>query len=661
MNSERLIKKAKNAKKIHLLYNKYIPSEITNNIISFIFATSFLELIADTYFNISIPSLVLCFFNVIIYSSLIIVIYKRSNKEISCYSSTPQFSGLYSIDNIESLMLSPNNGLINREKEVDFLKDILKDAFENKSNCGFCLVGESGCGKSTILFFLKQKLINVNVYDYTKKYQNIDLFLKNECGENLEFIDSTKSNLFVFDQFEKYFHYDPNRQLKIKDSIKKISQKAVILFSLRSEYLSNFINEFDIENLTSDIYESIGYGINIYRNSKSKKLDNYFFCSDSLVFNNNSLTSHLKTQCEQAFGTEIGMKIYNKFKDDSLIQQQIIFNILANEKNETDFLKLIEHEKNYFINRFYDFQLCSTDNFFYSSRILYILCLCYFSHFNFETIDLMRALCISDSSLEKKEFDSILIKLHDLQLIKWSVFNSKEYCEIAHDYIAQTFSYYANQEIDPEVRASLDEYFTEYRKNTGINERIDEFRTKKNKGLISLMILIVSLAFCTIDLFVNFFLINNIQYSFINFTSIISIIYVYLFYFNITRFSRKMKSLIFVFFSLSMCSGVLTIIFKSFWLFCLGIGNSFIGLSCIVICTNKMANIGKKSFFSYGIKTFFMGVLLSFLSLVVNLLNMEFSFIIEIVAMNSLLIYAFKSHMNNEFIYSHLESLFSER
>lgn len=661
MNRERLIKKMKKAKKIHLLYNKYIPSEITNNIISFIFATSFLELIADTYFNISIPSLVLCFFHVVIYSSLIIVINKRSNKKISCYSSTPQFSGLYSIDNIENLMLSPNNGLISREKEVEFLEEILKDAFESKSSCGFCLVGESGCGKSTILFFLKQKLINVNVYDYTKKYHNIDLFLKNECGEDLEFIDSRKANLFIFDQFEKFFHYSSNCQVKIKNSIQKISKNAVVLFSLKSEYLSKFINEFDIDNLTSDIHRLTGYGINIYRNSRSKKLDNYFFCSDSLVFNDNSIPSYLKTQCEQAFGTEISMKIYNKFKDDSLIQQQIILNILANEKNETDFLKLIECEKNYFITRFYDFQLCSTGNFFYSSRILYILCLCYFSHFNFETIDLMRALCISDSGLEKKEFDSILIKLHDLQLIKWSVFNSKEYCEIAHDYIAQTFSYYANQEIDPEVRASLDEYFTEYRKKTDINEKIDEFRIKKNKGSISLTILIISLVLCTIDLFINFFLLNNIQYSFINFTSMTSIIYVYLFYFNITRFSRKMKSLIFIFYLFSMCSGVLTIFFKSYWLLCLGIGNSFIGLSCIVVCINKMANIGKKSFFSYGIKTFFMGGLLAFLSLVVNLLNMEFSFLIEIVAMNSLLIYAFKSHMNNEFIYSHLESLFSER
>ena len=147
--------------------------------------------------------------------------------------------------------------------------------------------------------------------------------------------------------------------------------------------------------------------------------------------------------------------------------------------------------------------------------------------------------------------------------------------------------------------------------------------------------------------------------------SFASVIYVYTFFGYITCFhpDRKFNCAITVFFFVSMICGTVTVVLYEHWLTCLGVGNFFIGVSCTLIGLDKrISSLGEKMYLSYGVKTMLMGFLLIVLDVYSkSITNVSYAGLAKIIAMGTLLIYAYYAHINEKFIYAHLEGMFSNR
>lgn len=667
--------------------NIYLPQNIIiyDNIVDFIifllglsFVNQILEVFLGFDENMDIYGTL---FSVAIYICLQVNHKIQERMKVSPYKVTEQFSGLYCVDNLEKLGLRASNGLLSREKEVEYLYSAVESVLnQNHGKQGICLIGKSGCGKSTILYFLKKSCSpKIEVFDYSKKYDSIEWNLQNDVAWEWEkkIQDNDRRYLFVFDQFEQFFYKTDEKQKEIEEVIRKLTVKNVaVIFSIREEFLSRFIKRFDLNNLNNrEENRTHNYGIIENRElislMKESVSENSFFIFgldeeeekivDSQYYEHNVIS--MEGQCINAFGTS-GKDIYLKFSHCPLIQQQIIFNVLQNEKSQTGYLRFEEKNEDYILRRYYDVQLCSTGNFFIASRVMYLLCLGDFYHISFETDDIMRALCIPDIESKKEEFNQVMECLQDIQLVKCARYNSREVKEIAHDYIAKSYESYAKAEMPVDVRAALDEYTTEYIKGTSINKKIDIFRKKSGKQGVAIWMFFLSIAASLIGCICEYKAGNNISLI-VELLSIASIIYVYTFYRHITCFcpDRKFNHAITFFYVISMICGSLTMVLYEYWLACLGVGNFFIGLSCVVIGLDKrISSLGKKMYLSYGSKTMLMGILLVVLDIYSKSINnIDYATLLKIIAMGTLLIYAYYAHINEEFIYSHLEGMFSNQ
>ena len=143
--------------------NIYLPSDakIYDNFVEFIifllglsFVSQILEMIfgSDKNMNLYGTGLSAALF-------ICLQVYHRiqEKKKVLPYKATEQFSGLYCVDNLEKLGLQSRDGLLLREKEVRYLYEAVKFTLkQDQRKQGICLIGKSGCGKSTILYFLKK-------------------------------------------------------------------------------------------------------------------------------------------------------------------------------------------------------------------------------------------------------------------------------------------------------------------------------------------------------------------------------------------------------------------------------------------------------------------------------------------------------------------------
>lgn len=661
--------------------SRILHKEFFLNGVIIILESSFISEFIKLFIPSDKTDLIGAFLTITIAFVLIIVNYfNKSDKNIQSYKATKQFSGLYCVDNIEKLKLSEDNGLINRQEEIEYLYSKIKIILPEKDKKqGLCLVGKSGCGKSTILYlFQKQYANKINIFNYSKKYDSITRHIVKDIGVNWEnnIKNLNQKYVFIFDQFEQFFHKSEEKQMEIRKIIVKLSEKNIaIIFSIREEYLSRFIRIFNINDLGNNNFDGIEkhgvIGINKYLDKDSNNILNrrntyLLFCLDDMEKNERNINNEklsMKVQCIEAFGEKRGISYYNKFNDLTLIQQQIIFNVLANEKESSGFINFNENTEDFYLKRFYDVQLCSTGNFFIASRIMYLLSLGNSHHISFEKEDIMRILCIADIKYEKQTFNKVINKLQELQLIKHSVYNSDEVYEIAHDFIAKSFESYAKSEMLVDVRAAIDQYVTEFLKNISINEEIDKYRMKKSKRSNSIIMFWLSIILSIIFFAANYVCAtNNDNLLVIKFVlTLCSLFYVFSFYYCITRFYSK-KSIIIFLYLLSLLCGVLSIINLPYWLLYLGLGNFFVGISSLVIGVDKkISRIGKHIYISYGLKTVLMGILLIFLEIYLrNVINTTDTFILEMVSMGALLMYALYSHLNEEFIYVHLEAIFSK-
>lgn len=598
------------------------------------------------------------------------------------YRPKQQFIGLYCIEGNQKIELNMDNGLIPRDEEIKCLQHLIEVCFNDRNHKrGICLIGRSGSGKSTIINqFEYDKNSPYIIKNFSENYSYFEEYMLQEFKNNPEqtLMNST-ATVIILDHFERYFFLSDEKKNEVKNTIKRIAKlPSVFIFSMREEYFIPFVSEFDINDLDgTKSYMTGNTGIFFFKEyltgNRQNTDENILICGNKNENNDyHNVTKTMERLCEQAFGEEQrGKEIFQHFKNSTLIQQQIIFNMLKHEFDTYGEVQILDSniDENVMMNQYFDIQLCSTGNYYMASRIMYLLCIGRNSGIFFTDDDVKNALCIFEQQ-DIIDFKECLNKLRSLNFIKYSKRNSTIYYEIAHDYIAKSYEAYANTELPVNVKNALDEFKSEYTRHTTMNHDISLYRKQKkwkNTGAFGLTVFIISICIAVISFGYAIQTGNNTLPWTIFTLCIMSLLYVFNFYMNITRHYRKSLWIFVTFFYLiAMILGTIATVLPEFWLHFLGAGNAFMGLSCFIIGMNfHLAESGRKWFFSYGLKTFAVGILLIMLALLVQFGSfvtvwiIDTKSLIQFLPMAALLIYSYLSHMNKEFFYVGVEGIFS--
>lgn len=591
------------------------------------------------------------------------------------YGPKPQFIGLYSIESREDI-LNIDKGMIPRNIEINCLHSLIKECFAQPNpKRGICLIGRSGTGKSTIISqFEFRESAEFEIKNFSESYDFFEDYILN-LYQDVPEKNLIKNTVFILDHFERFFSLPAHKKESIKKTVKRLSKlSTVFIFSMRQEFFVPFLMEFNINNLTDDLlckteYQGILFFKEAISGNKNTGDDNVLICTSEQDGTDGKVEKTMTRLCEQAFDVQRGKEIYEHFKNASLIQQQIVFNMLAHEFTENSDIPVLEPymDADFMMKRYFDVQLCSTGDYFMASRILYFLCQGHNSGISFTDMDVKNALCIFEEK-DVKDFNVCLDKLHDLKLIRYSARNSTRRYEIAHDYIAKTFETYANREFNSNVKNALDEYRSEYVRNTDMKKMIEDYRRKKKwktPGNFGITVFIFSLIIACVCFVIDAeFKDLGLSWQ-VYVICLVSLLYVYTFYQNITRhYRRKLWILVPALYILSMFCGTMGIVCSDYWLIFLGAGNASIGASCIIIGANaSLAQMPRKWFLSYGLKTFAVGGLLIAMAVIVKVgvsgVTWNIGSIMQFLPMTALLIYVYLAHMNKEFFYAGVEGIFS--
>lgn len=344
-------------------------------------------------------------------------------------------------------------------------------AFQAGHGLSVCLTGKSGCGKSSIIHLFEQderSKSSFRTINYSEHYH----FLSDYAGRDGLTEAGGERTVVILDQFERYFQLPAEQQERAEEVVRDLAGRGVvILFSLREEYLARFLMRFDPDDLTRCTGTHSGI---LYERIPLLSLHgaSTFLCigddSELPQSAQEAEDGTIKRLCFNAFEKE-GAVIAGIVKDMALIQKEIILNMLENEHARSgSVLHFLGRDEQQLMRMYYDTQLCSTGNYLNTSRILYLLSVGRLNAFHFCKRNIAEALCLSEDRYEN--LDPCLEALCELQLIKRCVFNSNEFFEAAHDYIAQSYTVYANTEMQMDVKAGLDEYLTEFR-NKKVHKR----------------------------------------------------------------------------------------------------------------------------------------------------------------------------------------------
>lgn len=597
-------------------------------------------------------------------------------KIIMPYEISNTFVGLYCIEEAKAIEANFDNGLINREREVKYIDEILHTIWNQTGHKrAICLVGASGCGKSTIINLLEYgKYVNADekydIYNFSEKYDYLESYLKETFG--LDYVSNIQARarniVIIFDQFERYFFLNEDKKLMIKRCAEELSLSNVaIIFSIREDYFLQFLFTFDINYMDEENQTEPDYNGTIAhkayflgKNEGMSNDNNILVCLGEENYSGSDHNEMLRL-CEQAFSEEKGGIIYDYFKNATLIQQQIIFNILENEIAHIASERFWKWDVNSMMKRYFDVQLCSTGDFFNASRIMYLLSMGRNDGIVFTNEDLEAGLCIFTQN-EKNCFENCLEKLQKLHLIKKIKHNNAKIHEVSHDYIAKSFEIYASTEMPSNVKTALDEFKSEYVRKLGIIEKIEKYTEKPKKATVATGIMLLSVI-VSVALYV---LAANGMHKpipvIVPVISLIALLYVYEFYKNITLHYHNGKSLFMCLcYIVTMTFGNFAVVFTDFWLVCLGIGIIVQGIANFRIgCDKKLSSIGQQMFLGYGLKTSFMVFLIvacrMFFYCQLPAADIE---MVEAIVIVGLLLYSYTAHMNKEFFYAHLEMLFS--
>ena len=635
------------------------------------------DLIKGVFSNSILAVIVICG---VVLGIMAIKTHVENKTSITPYGPKPQFIGLYSIED-KKIDLNIDNGLIPRDMEIGCLRSLIDKCFyDTEGKRGICLIGRSGSGKSTIVNqFEYDPELPYKVHNFSNNYDYFEDYILSLYRDNPEkyLIDDNRT-VFILDHFERYFSLTDERKASVKNTIRRIAKLSVVfIFSMREEFFVPFLAEFDINDLDGSHPACIkGTGILSYKEyllgNREKTEENVLICGSEKETNDDKgIVKTMARLCNQAFGDERGDEVYRYFQSGTLIQQQIIFNMLKHEFDEEGEIATLNTniDENTMMKKYYDVQLCSTGDYYMASRIMYILCVGRNKGISFTDDDVKNALCVLGKKAND-DFNSCLNKLHELKLIKFSARNTTARYEIAHDYVAKSYEAYANTELPSNVKNAMDEFISEYIRETNMSKIISDYRRMKkwiSTGVFGWIVFIISLVITSICFTVET-MGGSSRISWAVFIiCITSILYVFSFYMNITRHYRKGCWVLVTFlYLLAMCFGTAASVFPEHWLYCLGAGNAAMGLSCCIIGLNfHLAEMGRKWFRAYGLRTFLVVFLLIALSYLVQFASfrsigiLDTKSILQLLPMVALLVYGFLSHLNKEYFYTGVEGIFS--
>lgn len=544
MNEEKIIQKQKKTS-----YNIYGIKDSTYSWISAL-VCAVLVFAAVLYYNGSVDTVlpgaaVAAAAAVILVIAALIALMQNANrkKDVDGYKRGENFEflGLYNLSEQENL---ESRDILSRESEAEYLNHLLESLIfrQNVVKQAVCLTGESGCGKSTILSFFKKKYgEKYEIHDFSGNYTNlipaiVELF-GSDPAQELIVRAQKKKVVLIFDQFERYFFLDEEKKAQTREVILMLSRKnTALVFSLRQEYLADFMKEFDVNNMkqtsreaNSDEETGILDGLTSvirddrknYHVSRERKNSGYeqwkgehikqrphihlehagglnektsiepvgntvFYCENqnTVKIRRGGIledVSVLQSKCEMLFGDR-GRAFYEKHKNEPLIQQQITYQMAEYEKKVREIspeeLEVFFGKEDYeILSRYYDVQLTATGDYYNACRILYLLSSVRMNHVVMRRADLEYGLFENQFSRKGHlAVGRVIDRLEELQLIRSNIKGSDQEYEVAHDFIAQSFLTYSHSNMDRNVKGALDIYVAEF-----LDPNREEYAAKKRE------------------------------------------------------------------------------------------------------------------------------------------------------------------------------------
>jgi len=454
-----------------------------------------------------------------------------SRQQVRAYTRQKDFAfiGLYDLSKEKDI--AGSSDVMPRSDEIECIKNVLETTIFPQSEVKqlLCITGESGCGKSTIISFFKNKYLNeYSFYDFTGDYNHLEEKIEKEFGstpdKEIARITYSQKAVIILDQFERYFFLANEKKESVRKLVAKLACKnSAIIVSMREEYLADFLKEFDMNDLKAKKALVNNKGIlrplvSIIRDTshilrfterrrtektiewKGGKIKNNItahiqdpddFVSDATIEqvgvtlfycqnqNESGITksegeqasSFLRSKCERVFAN-LGKKIFDKYKSKPLIEQQIVYHMAEFDQkiryaSNEDLEQMLKSEDYVLLNHYFDIQLAACGNNFHASRILYLLSRARIHHVSMKSEDIKVGLYINQFNTRgNMEFAQVLEKLEELQLIKRSVEQSTVEYEIAHDFIATAFINYSNSNMHRSVKGALDIFLAEYLDNS---------------------------------------------------------------------------------------------------------------------------------------------------------------------------------------------------
>lgn len=660
---------------------------------------------------------------------------KIRTKKIDPYIKGQYFVGLCSISEEDIAAVSPETdsssagqpeksagnipgrqAWLSRKNERKYiLNEIRKRAEaedEHMHRSAVCLTGSSGCGKSVLLELVKNDAgKEFDIRSFSEIYPGLEyLPVEEELKDRNGGIEAEKGLILVFDQFEQYFDLSDAGKRKIRSllEISSAMEKTAVVFAVRKDRLADFLNEIDLNDIGRKPDGSSLRKIMMAENISSKKAESesgienaagLIICVDNGDSSDmDSVEEQLRRRCVEAQlgfndGNEnLGIRCCEAVSGYTLLEQQIILNICENEKFHPAVIEeMTRSSLSHCITRYYDRQLCSTGNFYDSCRILYLLSAARNNLIRLSLWDVYEALCVP--AQEETELAQLMMKLDKLYLISFK----NSFPEVAHDYIARSFESYAWQEMTSDVRTAIDNYIARhiYESRESIlaepaEDNIEpekdysgnykEFRKKWTNDRAAVAAAVISAAAVVLfTVFVNLFMDPKRLSIVVPALSLFSMLYVFNYYRNITRYCRKRKTILAVLYAASFIFGIASVVLQYYadvWLICLSLGTLLAGVSSIISgVTGGLEHQGKDLFFKYGIKTAAFGFMIALISFFVNCMtfgtlnpllwvpggtagmlafagiNVNLKLAAEVLVMAALLIYSYSAHMRRDYFY----------
>ena len=608
-----------------------------------------------------------------------------------------------------------------------------------------CITGPSGCGKSIILNFFKQAYRDeYNIFDFSGNYHELDGYMVSAIGTNIDRkiseLGFTGKVVFILDQFERFFFLSAKEQERIQDIIRSLckdKKNIGIIVSLREEYLADFLKRFDMNNLLAGDEEQsvIPCGIlkkmfriiekkhdmppvtfsllqpiktdtwqeHCIKNNRTIHLDTgehvameklgdtLLYCQNqnAMRFQLNGKKSNisvLESKCKRLFGEEVGSLLFRKHVREPLIEQQIIFHMAEfNQKvllhSEEQLHTFIEKDNNELLNRYFDHQLASCDNYFHASRLLYLLSQARMHQLSLKTQDLENYLF--PDLFEKKGHEQLMNAIEQLEAIQLIRKNTKgsglEY-EIAHDFIALTYSNYCSTNMDRNVKNALDLFISEYtdeRRNAPFREKISH-RKDIYKQNFYRNVACFTTAAMLITYLVQCFVFNPWTTVWNDFNpygaylpvfplviTILSLIYVYNMYEKTVKYYSGEKVLlckvICSFLALFSLTGVLA---YPHFLFFDGIGLAIATANIAFLLDQRYRQTCRNELMAYGLKSVMIGTVFAFAHVLFFVFHRQFDDLLifsEFVMLLILVAYGFLVHMTQEFLFARMSDSAGEK